>query len=338
MLQVVLLFLMLALLLYVLLAGADFGAGIIELFSSKQSKGDTKTTVYRVMGPVWEANHIWIIIVAVILWVGFPKFYNILVVYLHIPLTLVLLGITLRGVSFVFRHYDAFKDKSQVVYDWMFRLSSLITPIFLGMTFGAMVSGYIHTTNVNMSFYQLFIHPWCNLFSILIGLFFAALCTFLAAVLLIGEAAEGQRNRYITKAKIANIVVVVIGGMVLVYGAVYNYRFVTEFTSNPYAIALVALSGIIIIPVSYSIKKGAKIKSRFFAGVQVVLILLAGTLAHYPNLLITADSDVSLVAMASAPKVIQSLGITLILASLLILPGLFHLFKSFKMIKILEKF
>ena len=98
MLYVVLFFLMFSLLLYVVLAGADFGAGIIELFSSKNNQSITKKTVYRVMGPVWEANHIWIIILMVILWVGFPDFYNVLVVYLHIPLTLILLGITLRGL------------------------------------------------------------------------------------------------------------------------------------------------------------------------------------------------------------------------------------------------
>ena len=115
MLYVVLFFLIFSLYLYVVLGGADYGAGIVELFSSEENQKITKKTIYRVMGPVWEANHIWIIILVVILWVGFPEFYNVLVVYLHIPLTLVLLGITMRGVAFVFRHYDAFKDKSQIL-------------------------------------------------------------------------------------------------------------------------------------------------------------------------------------------------------------------------------
>jgi cytochrome d ubiquinol oxidase subunit II len=82
MLYVVLFFLLVSLLLYVILAGADFGAGIVELFSSEQNQKITKKTVYSVMGPVWEANHIWIIILVVILWVGFPEFYNVLVVSL----------------------------------------------------------------------------------------------------------------------------------------------------------------------------------------------------------------------------------------------------------------
>ena len=90
MLYVVLFFLSFSLLLYVLLAGADFGAGIVELFSSEENQNITKKTVYRVMGPVWEANHIWIIILIVILWIAFPNYYYIIVNSLHIPLTLML--------------------------------------------------------------------------------------------------------------------------------------------------------------------------------------------------------------------------------------------------------
>jgi len=127
----------------VVLGGADYGAGILELFSSEENQKITKRTLYRVMGPVWEANHIWIIILIVILWIAFPVYYNIMVVYLHIPLTIVLLGVTLRGVAFVFRHYDAVIDNSQKLYDGMFKVSSLITPIFLGIVFGALISGKI---------------------------------------------------------------------------------------------------------------------------------------------------------------------------------------------------
>lgn len=336
MLYVVLAFLMVSLLLYVLLAGADFGAGIIELFSSKKSQSITKKTVYRVIGPVWEANHIWIIIMVVILWVGFPEFYNVLTVYLHIPLTLVLLGVTLRGVSFVFRHYDAFKDNSQILYDWMFRISSLITPIFLGMTFGAMVSGNIILETSNMSFFEVFIHPWLNSFSILTGLFFAALCAFLASVLLIGEANKEERKIYVGKARVANVIVVFLGFSVLSIGYINNIKFVTDFIENPYSISLVVLSALIIFPLTYSIKKASKIKSRFLVGVQVILILLAAILTHYPYLLITANNKISIVDTASTPKVIEVLGISLLIGGAIILPGLFHLLKSFKMIKILD--
>lgn len=339
MIYVVLSFLMVSLLLYVLLAGADFGAGIIELFSSKQNRLNTKKQVYRVIGPVWEANHIWVIIVIVILWVGFPDFYNVIMIYLHIPLTLILLGITIRGVAFVFRHYDAYKDKSQQLYDWMFRFGSFITPIFLGMTFGGMIVGriIINKNITDISFYEVYVAPWCNVFSFLVGLFFMALCGFLAAVLLIGEAKQEDRNLYVKRARIANISVVSIGFLVLIYGVINDIPFVTNFIKNPYSITLVGLSGILIYPLALSIKKARSIKSRFLAGIQVVLILFAAMVAHFPNLIITSSSKINLLKSTAAPKVITVLGISLIIGGLIILPGVYHLFKSFKMIKVLEK-
>lgn len=339
MIYVVLFFLAFSLVLYVLLAGADFGAGIVELFSSKENQAITKKTVYRVMGPVWEANHIWIIIMIVILWVAFPNYYNILVVSLHIPLTLMLLGITLRGVAFVFRHYDAYKDKSQLLYDWMFKTASLVTPIFLGMTFGAIIGGeIIHTVSISdYSFKELYIDSWLTVFSILTGLFFASLCAFLSAVLLIGEAASANRKIYVKKATIATLVVVTIGSLTMLYGYYSQVPFVLEFVSNTYAIIAITLSALFLIPLWISIRGGRRVLSRIFAGIQVLLILVAALLPHFPNILFTTQGSVSILQGVAPESVIRTLGITLLIGGGIILPGLFHLLKSFKMIKILER-
>ncbi|MDO6759138.1 cytochrome d ubiquinol oxidase subunit II [Tamlana sp. 2_MG-2023] len=338
MLNIVLFFLMVSLLLYVILAGADFGAGIVELFSTKKNQQLTKKTIYRVMGPVWEANHIWIIILVVILWVGFPKFYNVLVVYLHIPLTLVLLGITIRGVAFVFRHYDAFKDKSQILYDWMFRFSSLITPIFLGMTAGSMLSGQLIITEnyQDYSFVELFIQPWFNGFSILVGVFFAALCAFLASILLIGESHANDRHVYVTKAEKATVAVVGIGFIVICYGFYHEITFVTDFIKTPITLGFVFLSFILIFPLVQSIKKAKKVATRALAGIQVTLILAAAFVTHFPVLIIAYNTKINLLETASPEKVINVLAISLIIGGAVILPGLFHLMKSFKMIKVLD--
>lgn len=334
----VLFFLAFSLLLYVLLAGADFGAGIVELFSTKQNRNLTKKTVYRVIGPVWEANHIWIIIVVVILWVGFPNFYNILVVHLHIPLTLILLGITLRGVAFVFRHYDAYKDKTQVLYDWMFRVSSLVTPIFLGVTFSGLMSGeLIVSENLeNTNFHDAYIGSWFNVFSLSIGLFFAGICAFLASILLIGEADKDERKQYVEKARRATITVIVIGFIVLSIGYLQEKVFVLNFLKNPYSIVLVVLSGMIIFPLLKNIKNQSRIKTRALAGIQVVLILLAAFISQFPELIITSETTISILDSVASQEVIRVLGIALIIGGAIILPGLFHLMKSFKMIKILE--
>ena len=338
MIYVVLFFLVFSLFLYVLLGGADFGAGIVELFSSKKNKEVTRNTVYRVMGPIWEANHIWLIILMVILWIAFPAYYNVLIVYLHIPVTLILMGITMRGVAFIFRHYDAVVGKSQLFYNWMFRISSLITPVFLGMTFGALTGGKIILSQkyVTHSFGELFVLPWLNLFSFLLGLFYAALCAFLASTLLIGESIGDSRKMYSRKSIQFTIVLVLLGLLLLLYGYFNHIAFVVDFLHNPFSLAAVVLSGILLIPLWKTIKKENRVLSRLFAGLQVVLILFAAFYAHFPYLIITSSEEINLLKDVAPPSVINSLGVTLIIGGAVILPGLFHLMKSFKMIKTFE--
>lgn len=142
---VVITFLCLGILLYFLLGGADFGAGIIELFTSTKNRSRTRKTMYQAIGPVWEANHMWLIIAIVILFVGFPHIYTTMSVYLHIPLLIMLIGIIARGTAFVFRHYDAIKDDMQWLYNRIFRYSSFVTPFFLGIIAGSVISGHIDT-------------------------------------------------------------------------------------------------------------------------------------------------------------------------------------------------
>src|SRR6187549_2881308 len=136
---VVIAYLYLAILLYVLLGGADFGAGIIELSTSQRDIRRTRKTLYHAVGPIWEANHMWLIIAVVILFVGFPVIYSTLSVHLHIPLVIMLMGIIARGTAFVFRHYDAVRDDMQRIYNRVFVGSSFITPFFLGIIAGSTV-------------------------------------------------------------------------------------------------------------------------------------------------------------------------------------------------------
>ncbi|WP_299156900.1 cytochrome d ubiquinol oxidase subunit II [uncultured Christiangramia sp.] len=336
MLYVVLFFTFFSLFLYVLLGGADFGAGIVELFSSRENKELNKLTVYKVMGPVWEANHIWLIILIVILWIAFPAYFNIIIIYLHIPLTLVLLGITMRGVAFIFRHYDAVIDGTQVWYNRMFRISSLITPIFLGMSFGALVSGKIVVTDdySNTTFAEIFMYPWLNTFTVLTGLFYAALCTFLASTLLIGETEGDIRKMYSQKSAIFTVVLVLVGGAVLFYGYWYDLVFIKEFLQNKISLIAIALSALLLIPLWFAIGKQKRVQTRIYAGLQILLVIFAAVHTHFPRLIITSTSEVNMVENTAPESVMYVLGISLIIGGGIILPGLFHLMKSFNMIRI----
>ncbi|MDB5086469.1 MAG: cytochrome ubiquinol oxidase subunit, partial [Mucilaginibacter sp.] len=167
MLYVVISFLFLAIVLYFLLGGADFGAGIIELFTSEKNKSRTRKTSYQAIGPIWEANHMWLIIAVVIMFVAFPTIYSTMCTYLHIPLLIMLLGITARGTAFAFRNYDAIKgENTQRIYNKVFVYSSFITPLFLGIIAGSAVSGRI---DINAdTFLSAYIFSWLNWFSVAI--------------------------------------------------------------------------------------------------------------------------------------------------------------------------
>src|ERR1700709_2146601 len=146
--------------------------------------------MYDAIGPVWEANHMWLIIAIVILFVGFPGIYATMSIHLHIPLVVMLLGIMARGTAFAFRNYDAVVDNMQKVYNRIFVYSSFITPLFLGIIAGSTVSGQIdlHAT----TFVSAYIDSWLNWFSVSIGFFTVSLCGFIAAVFLIGETNDEE--------------------------------------------------------------------------------------------------------------------------------------------------
>ena len=134
----------------------------------------------------------------------------------------------------------------------------------------------------------------------------------------------------------ATITVVLIGFVTIVHGFFNEVRFVTDLITNPYSLIALGVSAILLIPLWRSIRKGYTISSRSFAGLQVLLILFAAFIAHYPELIITNSGAISILENTAPDSVITVLGISLIVGGLVILPGLFHLLKSFKMIKVLE--
>ncbi|HYE53893.1 MAG TPA: cytochrome d ubiquinol oxidase subunit II, partial [Chitinophagaceae bacterium] len=193
MLAIVIIILGVSFILYALLGGADFGAGIVETFAGR--KGEK--TVSKAIAPVWEANHVWLILAIVIIFTGFPQVYATISTALHIPLMIVLIGIVLRGSSFTFRHYDVAHDATHKYYTFFFKLSSFITPFFLGITLGAMILGRISVSDTG-NFYERFVAPWLNLFCCMVGLFSTALFGYIASVFLIGEAAYPvEQKRYV---------------------------------------------------------------------------------------------------------------------------------------------
>ncbi|MCS3532211.1 cytochrome d ubiquinol oxidase subunit II [Chryseobacterium sp. JUb7] len=333
MIYVVIGFLWLSICLYVILGGADFGAGIVELFTKKRARDKTKEIMYESIAPVWEANHMWLIIAIVILFVGFPEIYTTLSTYLHIPLVLMLVGIIARGTAFTFRHYDAVKDDWQVVYTQIFYFSSLLTPFFLGLIAAATVSHSIDPDATN--FLDLYIFSWLNWFGVAVGLFTVSICAYLASVFALRETTDRlELGLMIKKSKQTMIFVVITGLLVFLTAYISDIPLVMWVFSKPLGIMATVFATICLALILKAMNTRKLLPVRALAGFQIIMILVAATYQHNPNIILFANGQhLSLLEHVAAPKTISALGWALMLGSLFILPFLFYLMASFSKLR-----
>ncbi len=330
MLYVVILFFLVSIYIYCLLGGADFGAGIIELTSRGKSKERTINLVSEAMAPIWEANHMWLVITIVVLFNAFPTVYSLLLVSLSIPLILMLIGIVLRGSAFTFRHYDALKDSSQKIYTRVFEYSSLIVPFFFGLVVGTIISGRIVTHP--SSFYEGYIAPWFNLFSIAVGIFVVSLFSFIASIFLVSESKDKNViEEFIGKSKKAIVVVVASGALVFIFSLIEGIHFFINFFSNWYSISLMILATICLPVLWRVLEKRLKWPSRLLVGMQLLFILAAFYAVYFPSLVQLKDGSELTFYNSAAPQItLNYLGWALLVGSVIIFPSLFYLFRVFK--------
>lgn len=333
MIYVVIGFLWLSICLYVILGGADFGAGIVELFTKKKSRHKTKEIMYESIAPVWEANHMWLIIAIVILFVGFPEIYTTMSTYLHIPLVLMLLGIIARGTAFTFRHYDAVKDDWQILYTQIFYYASLLTPFFLGLIAAATVSQSINPDAT--TFLDLYIFSWLNWFGVAVGLFTVSLCAYLASIFSLRETRDKlDLTLMIKKSKQTMIFVVITGALVFLTAYFSGIPLVMWVFSKPLGIMAIFFATIALGLILRAMNNRKLLPVRALAGFQVIMILVAATYQHNPDIILLGNGQhLSLLEHVAAPKTISALAWALMLGSLFILPFLFYLMFSFSKLK-----
>ena len=254
-------------------------------------------------------------------------------------MTLVLLGIIVRGVAFVFRHYDAVQDHSQKIYDRLFRWSSLFTPFFIGLCFGALFGGNInppenYQTLSEFSFSELFIFPWLNWFSINVGLFFSALCAFNSSIFMIGESDFDQAKRYSRKAQFSNIFLA-ISGLWVFFSSIYTSQISLNylFERTELIILFVLLIVVLQFLIWYFLAKLSKIMLRVMtAFLSLVLVAIPFTAISFQF-----QSNIEMFQFQYLRQTHFYLAISLIMGSIFIIPGLIHLLKTFGMIKIFDK-
>lgn len=316
-------------LLYTLLGGADFGAGIVETFAGKREE----ITISKAIAPVWEANHVWLILAVVILFTGFPLVYSSLSLVLHIPLMIVLLGIICRGSAFTFRHYDVVHDSSHKYYTLLFRISSFITPIFLGIVLGAMMLGRI-TFDTTKNFYEIFIFPWLNIFCISMGIFSVCLFSYISATFLVGETKiDKERKMYVRISKRSMLLTMMSGLIVFAAAEMQGHDLMREFLqSTPSIIMLLAATTLCPVIWHFLNKEHNKtVYLRIGVGVQVAFILTGWFYIQFPVLIKLRDGESLTFYNTQAPQAtLQQLLIALVIGLIMVVPGFIYLFKVFK--------
>jgi len=306
---------------YAVLAGADFGAGVWDLFAGGTVNGmRQRRRIAASIGPVWEANHVWIIFALVILWTAFPPVFAAITTTLYVPLTLVAFGVIVRGSSFALR--KAAPDFAlKRVFGPGFALASLLTPFFLGTVVGAMASGRVPAgiARGNVLF------SWTGPTSLLGGVLAVAGCAYLAAVYLCVDARRNQEADLVEvfrkRALIAGALcaVTVLAGIDVVRLDAPRLYAGLLGPGLPLLLSSVGMSAASLI----LLWRRAFALTRVLAAGAVVTVLWAWGVAQYPDLLVGSTT----VAQAAAPAAtLTALLIAIAVGAALVLPSLGLLF------------
>lgn len=192
--DLLLLVMLTALTLYALFGGADFGAGVWEFTTALQSTDEERDHIYRAIGPVWEANHVWLIFAVTILLNAFPPAFAAISRALWLPLLLALAGIVFRGASYVFRSYSRGTKGERRAWEAVFAIASTAAPLFLGAAAGAIASGGLEMTP-DGKYAESYDYRKVSSLAIFTGFYAVGLCAFLSAVYLVREANVAQHEQ-----------------------------------------------------------------------------------------------------------------------------------------------
>ncbi|GAC1693852.1 MAG: cytochrome d ubiquinol oxidase subunit II [Terriglobales bacterium] len=316
--------LMSALTLYALYGGADYGGGVWDLLSLGPHKEDQRNLIAEAIGPVWEANHVWLVLVVVILFTAFPSAFSRLTVALHVPLVLMLIGIVLRGCAFTFRTYHSSSDRFQKHWGRIFAMASIATPVFLGTVIGAIFSGRAEIQN-GLPVYG-FIGSWLAPFPLAVGAFALALFSWLAATYLIVEADEPPLTEiFRRKALWSGAVAVATGAIVLGLGLQGNVKLGGQFAH--WGWIFMAVSALLTASCFGSLTSRKFRLARFLISAQVVFVLWGWAGSQFPFLIMP---NLTLYSAAAPRSTMLPLLVALVVGGLLLLPSVYYLFIVFK--------
>jgi cytochrome bd ubiquinol oxidase subunit II len=315
----------LAVVAYATLGGADFGGGVWDLFARGPRATDQRRAVSKAMGPVWEANHVWLIFMITGVFTGFPTAFAALAIGLYVPFSLVLLGIVMRGAAFAFRAHAAGGPARQR-WGVVFGAASIITPFLLGACAGAVATGQAVPQRITPNDLLL---PWTTPFALVCGALALSICAGLAAAYLTVEQVQAGRHDlaedFRRRALAAGAVTLVLVLLALPLTNSTAPALWRGLTGRGLPLAVLAL--VMALIAGIAMLRRRYVLARTVIVAQVAAILLAWAVAQAPYLI---PPRITIEGSASPPQVMEGMLITYAVGALFLFPSLGFLFYVFK--------
>jgi cytochrome bd ubiquinol oxidase subunit II len=314
--------LLLALTAYAVLADADFGGGVWDLFASGPRLKAQRTAIAAAMGPVWEANHVWLIFLVVGLFTAFPPVFATLSVALFLPFTIALVGIILRGAAFTFQAHGYEAVGELAPWGYVFGGASIIAPAFLGAALAAVAVGSVRAGGG-----QDVTAGWVSWLAADVALLAVALCAYLAATFLMVETESDSPLQADFRRRAFGAAIV--SGILALAGLVLAWRQApllwSELTGRGIWLLLIAL---INGPIAaFAVWRGAPRIARIAVAAQMVFVLWAWAVGQWPALV---PPDFTIHASAGPEASLRALAIIIAVGMAVLAPSLWLLFHVFK--------
>lgn len=306
---------------YAVLGGADFGAAFWQLGTRGHARAKARREhAYRAMGPVWEANHVWLVFVLAICWTAYPEVFASIFSTLTVPLFIGAVGIILRGTAYAI-HAGTARELERRTIDGVFSASSLLTPFALGTAIGGIASGRVPVGNAQGDL----LTSWLNPTSLAVGILAVATAAYLAAVYLAGDAARAGSDdlaaAFRTRALAAGVVTGAIAAVGLVVVALDADRLANRLFGWP-AVAAIFVSITAGLATLDLVRRSRFEAARYVASAAVAAIVAGWALAQQPDVL---PGLIVEEAAAGRPTLVATV-VSVALGALVLLPSLALLF------------
>ncbi len=308
---------------YAMLGGADFGGGIWTGLATGPRAAQQRQAISRAMGPVWETNHVWLILVVVATFTAFPPAFADLSIALIVPVVIALVGIVFRGAAFAFRHFGRGTEAALPGMTALFAAASVVTPLVMGMALGAVAGGHITVENgeVTSGIWE----PWLQPFAILCGLIAVAICGFLAACYMTVRASGEMQEDFRTRGLLAGLLLAVLVVVALPI-AYWDAEPFWDELGKPAALAVMSVAAAAWAMALAVLWQRWYLLAQTVAAGAVGLIIGGWGAVQYPYL-IPPDQRIS--DLAAADATLEPFLIALVVGSVILVPSLALLYIVF---------